>query len=218
MSRRLSLSVFLLLPLLWAPVCQYAAGSGLNVTEQEHNMPISRTLNTPRAELSSSGANSEDLKELMVPQFLVGDSKRAVPQIKKSAKTENGKKNSKKRGNKGKKNKNKVQSPCEGEFKNYCVHGKCVHHHQKLKEPTCICHSDYFGERCVERFLKSHTNNDASTPSIVTVVWTVVPSVLVFAAIVIIVIVQVREKCPKYDEKEERKKLRQESGSSSIDV
>ncbi|XP_066487539.1 amphiregulin [Tiliqua scincoides] len=220
MPRRHTLSALLLLlpPLLWAPVCQYAAGSGLNVTEQEQNMPISRTLNTPRAEMSSSGGDSEEdnVKELMVPQVLLGDLKRVVPQVKKSAKPESGK-NSKKRGNKGKKNKNKNQTPCEKEYKNFCVHGECVYH-KHLKSTSCKCHPDYFGERCAERFLKSQKNVTADRSSPVVVVWTVVPLVLGLAVIVIVVIVQVREKCPKYGEKEERKKLRQENGSSNIDA
>lgn len=66
--------------------------------------------------------------------------------------------------------------------------------------------------------MKSWKNITVDHSSSVTVVWTVIPSVLVLAVIVIIVIVRVREKCPKYDEKEERKKLRQENGSSSIDA
>lgn len=220
MPRRLPLPValLLLLPLLRAPVCQYAAGSGLNVTEQEQNVPISRTLNTLRAEIPSSRGDSEeeDVKELMAPQFLVGDSVRVV-QVKKSTKSESGKKNSKKRGNRGKKNKNKNQTPCEREYKNFCIHGECVYH-KDLNSTSCKCKPDYFGERCVERFLKSWKNITVDHSSSVTVVWTVIPSVLVLAVIVIIVIVRVREKCPKYDEKEERKKLRQENGSSSIDA
>lgn len=60
----------------------------------------------------------------------------SVVQVKKSTKSESGKKNSKKRGNRGKKNKNKNQTPCEREYKNFCIHGECVYH-KDLNSTSC---------------------------------------------------------------------------------
>ncbi|XP_062972738.1 amphiregulin [Elgaria multicarinata webbii] len=222
----------LVLPLLLgSSVCQHAVGSGLNVTEHEQrSMPVLRTLDAPAAiEIFSSGvdyeeAGEKDVKEVMAPQFLVGDPGRGELQFKKPARSENGKKNPnkhKRRGNKEKKNKKK-KAPCEGKFRNFCVHGECKYI-EDLDIPTCTCHQNYFGERCAEQFLKTHRNNDSANQSTtvlmvysttVNVVVAVVLSFFSFVVIVIIIIVQIRKKFPKYDEKEERKKLRQENGSS----
>ncbi|XP_061444944.1 amphiregulin [Rhineura floridana] len=216
-----------LLTLVWSLVCQHAAGSRLNVTEQEQNMPIRRTLNTPVTKMFSSGVDyekteEEDVKEVIAPQFLVGDSGKVESKLKKTSKSESGKKNpnkpKRKGNNKGKKNKKRTRTPCEGEFKNFCVHGECKYI-EHLTTVTCRCHLNYFGERCVEQFLKTR-NSDGSTSLSTTglvVVVVLVLLVLGFVAIVITVLVPGRKKCPKYDEKEERKKLRQD-GSSSNDV
>ncbi|KAJ7313440.1 hypothetical protein JRQ81_004812 [Phrynocephalus forsythii] len=213
----------LLLPLLWNTVCQHAAGSGLNVTEQKEDMPVLKIANAPAAEVFSSGVDyeEEDVKDVIAPQFLVGDPIRGDLQLKKPEKSEGGKKNPnkpKRKGNKEKKKKKKNRPPCEGEFKNFCVHGECKYI-DDLATVTCKCHPDYFGERCVEQFLKSHNTNDVANDSnTVLVIAAVVLSLLSFAAIVIIVIIQIRKKCPKYDEKEERKKLRQENANTSNGV
>uniref|UniRef100_A0A8D2LNB8 EGF-like domain-containing protein n=1 Tax=Varanus komodoensis TaxID=61221 RepID=A0A8D2LNB8_VARKO len=152
----------------------------------------------------------------------------SLGEIKKPAKFVSGKKSPNKpkiRGNNEKKNRKK-KSPCEGKFKNFCVHGECKYI-KDIQAPTCKCHQDYFGERCIEQFLKTQRSNDAAGHSTtvlmvhsttVLVKAAVGLSVLSFIVIVIIVIVQVRKKCPKYDEKEERKKLQQDNASSSNGV
>ncbi|XP_042329546.1 amphiregulin [Sceloporus undulatus] len=214
-----------LLLLLWSSVYQQAAGAGLNVTEQEQDLPTLGTPNKPATEMVSSGVDykEEDIKEVMAPQFLVSDSGRGELQLKKPEKPEGGKKNSnkqKKKGNKEKKNKKKNRTPCEGEFKNFCVHGECKYI-ENLQAVRCKCLPDYFGERCVEQFLKTHRSDDNATSNslLASIVGVVVGlTLLCFAIIVIVIIVQVRKKCPKYDEKEERKKLRHENRSCSNGV
>ncbi|XP_060111269.1 amphiregulin-like [Heteronotia binoei] len=132
--------------------------------------------------------------------------------------SENGKRNpdrQKKGGKKGKKKKKKNRTPCEEDFKNFCIHGECKYI-EHLQIPTCKCHPNYYGERCVEQFLKSHRSNEAvSQSTTILVAVAVVFSVLAFAVIVAIAIVRVRKKYLKCEEKEEKKKLRQENGSSS---
>lgn len=61
-------------------MCQHAVGSGLNVTEQKENIPTLKTPNTPAAEVFSSGVDyeEEDAKEVITPQFLVGDPSRGM--------------------------------------------------------------------------------------------------------------------------------------------
>ncbi|XP_044303208.1 amphiregulin [Varanus komodoensis] len=234
MRATLSLLLLLLLPPpplpLWGSVCQHVTASELNVTEHEPSLPILRTLDTPTAtEMFSSGADyeeaeEENVKEVIAPQFFVGDSGRG--EIKKPAKFVSGKKSPNKpkiRGNNEKKNRKK-KSPCEGKFKNFCVHGECKYI-KDIQAPTCKCHQDYFGERCIEQFLKTQRSNDAAGHS-TTVLMVHSTTVLVKAAvglsvlsfIVIVIIVIVQKKCPKYDEKEERKKLQQDNASSSNGV
>ncbi|KAH0627036.1 hypothetical protein JD844_002402 [Phrynosoma platyrhinos] len=203
-------------------VYQHAAGTGLNATEQKQDTPILRTSNIPATETVSSGVDYEEdvIKEVMAPQFLVSDSGRGELKLKKPEKPEGEKKNSnkqKRKGNKEKKNKKKKKNPCEDEFKNFCIHGECQYL-EILQAVRCKCLPNYFGERCAERFLKTHrSDNDAASNSfaaLASIVGVVVGlALLCFAIIVIVIIVQVRKKCPKYDEKEERKKLRYENGS-----
>ncbi|XP_015131801.2 amphiregulin isoform X1 [Gallus gallus] len=120
------------------------------------------------------------------------------------------------RKNKGK-NKKKG-TPCEMEYKNFCIHGECVYL-QHLQMATCKCYQDYFGERCGEQFMKTQRKNDVADYSkTVLVVVAVLLSSISFVAVLIIVIVQVRKKCPQYEEKEERKKLRQENRNSHVGV
>ncbi|XP_053115034.1 amphiregulin [Hemicordylus capensis] len=218
-------TLFFLLPLFWGSVCQHAAGSGLNVTEGKQSMPVLRTLHTSGTEMSSSGAEDEeteeeDMRELMVPQFLLGDSSRAESQVKKPPKSESRKKNPdkpKRKGNKGKKTKKKSRTPCEREYKTFCVHGECKYN-ERLQQAACICDLHYFGERCVEQFLKTHRNDDAASHSSTVEVVVVVVLAVLGVIVIVLIVLRARRKYPKYGEKEERKKLRQENGSSSNDV
>nr|XP_056720713.1 amphiregulin [Euleptes europaea] len=187
------------------------------------DVPILRILSAPGAEMPLSRVEYEEteeegVKELVTPQWLVDDPGRVESQLKKPALSESGKRNRdkpKKGERKGKKKKKKNREPCEGDFKNFCIHGECKYI-EHLQIPTCKCHPNYYGERCVEQFLKSHRSNEAvSQSTAILVVVAVVFSVFSFAAIVVVVIMQVRKKYPKCEEKEEKKKLRQENGSPS---
>ncbi|XP_054850870.1 amphiregulin [Eublepharis macularius] len=203
--------------------CQHVAGSGLNVMAQEPKVPILRILGAQGVETSLSGVDyeeteEEEMKELVAPQWLVDDSSRVESQLKQLATSGNGKKNPdkpKKGGRKGRKKKKKNRAPCEEEFKNFCFHGECKYI-EHLQIPSCKCHPNYYGERCVEQFLKSHRSEEAASQSTtILVVVAVVFSVFSCAVIVVIVIMQVRKKYPKCEEKEEKKRLRQENGSTS---
>ncbi|XP_077170490.1 amphiregulin [Paroedura picta] len=191
---------------------------------QDPSVPVLRLLRAHRAEAPWSGAEREggeekERKELVVPPpRLMGDSGGAESQPEKSAPSESGMKNPdkpRKGGKKGKKKKKKNRTPCEEDFRNFCIHGECKYI-EHLQTPTCKCHPNYYGERCVEQFLKSHRSNEVVRPSttiIVTVA--VVFSISIFAVLLAIVIMQVRKKYLKCEEKEEKKKLRQEHGSPS---
>ncbi|XP_048373769.1 amphiregulin [Sphaerodactylus townsendi] len=190
---------------------------------RQPDAPLLRIFSGRGAEPPLSGADSEEaeeesVKERGAPHWPVNDSGRVESQLKKPALSESEKKNPgklKKGGRKGKKKKTKSRTPCEEDFKNFCIHGECkfIEH---LQIPTCKCHPNYYGERCVEQFLKSHKSHEAASQSAtIFVVVAVVFSVFSFAVIIILVIMKVRKKYVKCEEKEEKKKLRQENGSSN---
>ncbi|XP_024064476.1 amphiregulin [Terrapene carolina triunguis] len=219
-------ALLLLSALAWLSRCHPAAGLGLNVTEQEENVPVAWDHSVDGSTMPS-GIDYEDTEDdeeeddPAVPMYIVDDSIRVEPVIKpKQTKTDREKNpdKTKRKKNKGKKNKKKKATPCEGEYKNFCIHGECKYL-EDLKEVTCKCHQDYFGERCGEQFMKTQKRNDIGNYSTtILVVVAVLLSSISFIAIVIIVIVQVRKTYPQYEEKEERKILRQENGNGHVGV
>ncbi|KAL7976956.1 hypothetical protein Chor_008905 [Crotalus horridus] len=163
-------------------VYQHASGSELNVRKDEQSMPNFNTFNISSTDQLSSGVEAEEtkdnVKEVRESQFLVNDAGR-----------DGGKKNPNKPKRKGheKKTKRKIKTPCEGKYKGFCVHGECRYIEQFLI-PVCTCHPDYFGERCVEQFLKTkRTNNETSVLKIEVVVASVFFAVVSFAIIIIII-------------------------------
>ncbi|XP_039187517.1 amphiregulin isoform X1 [Crotalus tigris] len=221
---RAPLFLLLLLPLLQSPVFQHASGSELNVRKDEQSMPNFNTFNISSTDQLSSGIEAEEtkdnVKEVRESQFLVNDAGREKPPIKNPANLDGGKKNPNKPKRKGheKKTKRKIKTPCEGKYKGFCVHGECRYIEQFLI-PVCTCHPDYFGERCVEQFLKTkRTNNETSVLKIEVVVASVFFAVVSFAIIIIIITEQVRKKCTNYNEIEERRNLKKENGIPSSNV
>ncbi|XP_008642545.1 PREDICTED: amphiregulin [Corvus brachyrhynchos] len=154
-----------------------------------------------------------------VHQYIVDDLIRVEPVVKPKPAKRGGEKNAGKSRRKKNKGKNKKKgTPCEMEYKNFCIHGECIYL-EHLQMVTCKCHQDFFGERCGEQFMKTQRKNDVADYSkTVLVVVAVLLSSVSFITVLIIVIVQVRKKCPQYEEKEERKKLRQENRNGHVGV
>ncbi|XP_038256187.1 amphiregulin [Dermochelys coriacea] len=218
--------LLLLSALAWLCGCPPAAGLGLNATEQEENVPMvwdhSVAGSTVPSGMDYEDAEEDEEEDPAAPVYIVDDSIRVEPVIKpKQTKTDQEKNPDKtKKKNKGKKNKKKKKkgTPCEAEYKNFCIHGECKYL-EDLKEVTCKCHQDYFGERCGEQFMKTQKKNDIGNYSTtILVVVAVLLSSISFIAIVVIVIVQLRKMYPQCEEKEERKKLRQETGNGHVGV
>ncbi|XP_009947444.1 PREDICTED: amphiregulin, partial [Leptosomus discolor] len=170
-----------------------------------------------------SGPDYEEDEEyeeaLPVHQYIVDDLIRVEPVVKPKPTKRGGEKNVGKSRRKKNKGKNKKKgTPCEMEYKNFCIHGECIYL-EHLQMVTCKCHQDFFGERCGEQFMKTQRKNDVADYSkTVLVVVAVLLSSISFITVLIIVIVQVRKKCPRYEEKEERKKLRQENRNGHVGV
>ncbi|XP_009466943.1 PREDICTED: amphiregulin [Nipponia nippon] len=172
---------------------------------------------------AASGPDYEEDEEyeeaLPVHQYIVDDLIRVEPVVKPKPTKRGGEKNAGKSKRKKNKGKNKKKgTPCEMEYKNFCIHGECIYL-EHLQMVTCKCHQDFFGERCGEQFMKTQRKNDVADYSkTVLVVVAVLLSSISFITVLIIVIVQVRKKCPQYEEKEERKKLRQENRNGHVGV
>ncbi|KAM4732253.1 heparin-binding EGF-like growth factor a [Anableps anableps] len=51
------------------------------------------------------------------------------------------------KGRKKGKGKGKKRNPCLKKYKDFCIHGTCQYL-KEIRAPSCVCHSDYSGERC----------------------------------------------------------------------
>ncbi|XP_063772906.1 amphiregulin isoform X2 [Pseudophryne corroboree] len=175
-------------------------------------------------DLGHEGDNEDDVT---IREFIIDDSIRVQPVIKPEKReitATTAKKAQKKKADKKKKNaqnkRKKKKNLCQTTHANFCVHGECKYL-AGLHEVACKCHQHYFGERCIERSMKSESGaeiSDITTTTALAVV-AVLLSVISIAAIIIIIIVHTRRKYSSYEcEAEEKKKLGQENGSEDIDV
>uniref|UniRef100_A0A8B9F434 Amphiregulin n=1 Tax=Amazona collaria TaxID=241587 RepID=A0A8B9F434_9PSIT len=112
------------------------------------------------------------------------------PVVKPKPTKRGGEKNASKSRRKKNRGKNKKKgTPCEMEYKNFCIHGECIYL-EHLQMVTCKCHQDFFGERCGEQFMKTQRKNDVADYSkTVLVVVAVLLSSISFITVLIIVIV-----------------------------
>ncbi|XP_074083482.1 amphiregulin [Macrotis lagotis] len=153
--------------------------------------------------------------------YILDDSIRVEQVMKpKKNRTESGK-NSKTRrkNNKDRKKKpKKMVNPCDEKYKHFCIHGECKYI-ESLGVVTCKCHTNFFGERCGEQSMKTHSTRDGGHSITVLAIVTALLSVLCFSAIVVIII-QIRKSHTNVHDKEaeERKHLQQESGNGSFRV
>ncbi|KAM6221978.1 amphiregulin [Rhynchocyon petersi] len=208
-----------------------AEGVEVTVTsrsEMSSGIEISPTSEMPSSDELSSGTDydysEEDDNEPQMSGYIVDDSIRVEQVIKpprnktESEKTSNKPKRKKKGGKNGKNKKNrKKKTPCDTEFQNFCIHGACKYL-EPLTVVTCICHQDYFGERCGEKSMKTQkiVDSDFSKIALAAIVGFI--SAVSFVAIVLVITMQLRRRYfREYEgEAEERKKLRQENNVHTI--
>ncbi|KAL1791288.1 amphiregulin [Sigmodon hispidus] len=192
-----------------------SAGSELSTISE---MPSGSELSMGDYEYSEEYDNKPQISG-----YVVDDSVRVEQVMKpKKNKTEGDKtsdkpKRKKKGGKsgKGRRNKKKKKSPCDAEFQNFCIHGECKYI-ENMEKVTCNCHNDYFGERCGEKSMKTHIEDDSDLSKTALVAITVFVSAVSLMGIV--VIVQLRKRYLKgYEgETEERKKLQHEAGNVHV--
>ncbi|XP_034454778.1 heparin-binding EGF-like growth factor a [Hippoglossus hippoglossus] len=51
------------------------------------------------------------------------------------------------KGRKRAKGKGQKRNPCLKKYKDFCIHGTCQYH-RNIRQPACVCHPNYSGERC----------------------------------------------------------------------
>nr|KAF6498992.1 amphiregulin [Molossus molossus] len=159
--------------------------------------------------------------ESQISGYIVDDSVRVEQVVKpKENKTESenttDKPKRKKKGHKNRKNrKNRKKNPCDTKFQNFCIHGECKYI-EHLKTATCKCHQDYFGERCGEKSMKTHSMVDGDLSKITLAAITAFVFAVSFAVIAAVIAIQLRKRYfREYEgEAEEQKKLRQENGNA----
>ncbi|XP_007495739.2 amphiregulin [Monodelphis domestica] len=224
-------SPVLLSLLVLSAVCHHVAASDTNDTYPERKDLFSGDHSTDGVELPSGSEMSsgteydysgEYEEDPQLSGYFIDDSIRVGRLVKpKKNRTESEKNSDKTRRkkNRGKKRKPKKKvNPCDAKYQSYCIHGECKYI-ESLEAVTCKCHQDYFGERCVEQSMKTHSLGDGGRFGTALAIVAGLLSVLCFSAIVVI-IVQIRKVHSNVHdlEAEERRHLQQENGNGSIRV
>ncbi|XP_045388777.1 amphiregulin [Lemur catta] len=207
------------------------SADGFEVTsrnEMSSESEISPVSEMPSGSELSSGTDydySEEYdNEPQIPGYIVDDSVRVEQVVKpkknktESEKTSDKPKRKKKGGKNGKTKRNrKKKNPCDAEFQNFCIHGECKYI-EHLKAVTCRCHHDYFGERCGEKSMKTHSMIDSDLSKIALAAVAAFLSAVSLTAIAVLITIQLRKRYFRvYEgEAEERKKLRQENGNAHV--
>ncbi|XP_010967637.2 amphiregulin [Camelus bactrianus] len=205
------------------------SADGFNVTSRSDvswGSEISSVSEMPPGSELSSGIDydyaDEYDNEQQMSGYIVDDSVRVEQVVKpkknktESEKTSDKPKRKKKGGKNGKNRRNrKKKNPCDAKFQNFCIHGECKYI-EHLETVTCQCHQEYFGERCGEKSMKTHSIVDSDLSKIALAAIAAFVSAMSFTAIAVIITVQLRKRYFREYEgaAEERKKLRQENGNA----
>ncbi|XP_054447547.1 amphiregulin [Pteronotus mesoamericanus] len=200
------------------------SADGFEVTsrsEMSSGREISPASEMPSGSELSSGIDYDYAEEYdfesQISGYIIDDSVRVEQVVKpKENKTESENTTDKpRRKKKGKKRRNRKKNPCNGQFKNFCIHGECKYK-ENIKIVTCKCHPDYFGERCGEKSMKTHSMVDGGLSKItLAAIAAFILAVCVTIIAVLITIYLRKRKFKKYEgEAEEQKKLRQENGNA----
>ncbi|XP_037006063.2 amphiregulin [Artibeus jamaicensis] len=200
------------------------SADGFEVTsrsEMSSGSEVSPVSEMPSDSELSSGINYDYAEEYdfesQISGYIIDDLVRVEQVIKpKENKTEGETTTDKpKRKKKGGRKRNRQKNPCRSQFKNFCIHGDCVYR-EDMKTVMCKCHPYYFGERCGEKFMKTHSLVDGDLSKITLVAIAIFVSVVCFTVIAVAVTIHLRKRnFRKYEgEAEEQKQLRQENGNA----
>uniref|UniRef100_A0A8C3XA43 Amphiregulin n=1 Tax=Catagonus wagneri TaxID=51154 RepID=A0A8C3XA43_9CETA len=215
----------------------YAAALGVNGTSAGKGEPssgdhgaedfeVTSRNGAPAASEMPSGSDYDYAEEYdnepHISGYIVDDSVRVEQVVKpkrnktESENTSDKPKRKKKGGKNGKNRRNrKKKNPCGAEFQNFCIHGDCKYI-EHLEAVTCNCYQDYFGERCGEKSMKTHSMVDSNLSKIALAAIAAFVSAMSFTAIAVVITIHLRKRYFREYEgaAEERKKLRQENGNA----
>uniref|UniRef100_A0A2I3H905 Amphiregulin n=1 Tax=Nomascus leucogenys TaxID=61853 RepID=A0A2I3H905_NOMLE len=177
------------------------SADGFEVTsrsEMSSGSEISPVSEMPSGSELPSGADydySEEYdNEPQIPGYIVDDSVRVEQVVKppknktESENTSDKPKRKKKGGKNGKNRRNrKKKNPCNAEFQNFCIHGECKYI-EHLEAVTCKCQQEYFGERCGEKSMKTHSMIDSSLSKIALAAIAAFMSAVILTAIAVITV------------------------------
>ncbi|XP_048392861.1 proheparin-binding EGF-like growth factor [Stegostoma tigrinum] len=120
--------------------------------------------------------------------------------------------------NKGKRKRSgikKQNDPCKNEYKDYCIHGKCIFL-KELNKTSCVCLPGYQNERCGIKTLYTGTAEERiNSLSVILVVAAGMLLLFVVAAVTIVATMRIRRKMQTEHNvlSEEKQKLRTENAS-----
>ncbi|MED6267304.1 hypothetical protein CHARACLAT_010786 [Characodon lateralis] len=80
------------------------------------------------------------------------------------------------KGRKKGKGKGNKRNPCLKKYKDFCIHGTCQYQ-KEIRAPSCVCDTDYSGERCQFIMLPVHTTEGYSRTTALAVIAVVLSSV-----------------------------------------
>ncbi|CAB1419652.1 unnamed protein product [Pleuronectes platessa] len=80
------------------------------------------------------------------------------------------------KGRKRVKGKGKKRNPCLKKYKDFCIHGTCQYL-RDIRQPACVCHPNYSGERCEFITLPVHSPEGYNRTTALAVVAVVLSSV-----------------------------------------
>ncbi|XP_044622082.1 amphiregulin [Equus asinus] len=199
------------------------SADGFEVTSGSEISPVSEMPSSSELPLGLDYDYEEEYdNEPQISGYIVDDSIRVEQVVKpkknktESEKTSDKPKRKKKGGKNGKNRRNKKKkNPCDAEFQNFCIHGECKYI-EHLEAVTCQCHQDYFGERCGEKSMKTHSMVDSNLSKIALAAIAAFVSAVSFTAVAVVITIQLRKRYFRHceGEAEERKKLRQENGNA----
>ncbi|XP_070314397.1 amphiregulin isoform X1 [Odocoileus virginianus] len=164
-----------------------------------------------RAPRTGEGIASDNMKTMAVEQVVKPKKNKT-----ESEKTSDKPKRKKKGGKNGKNRRNrKKKNLCDTEFQNFCIHGKCTFLEQ-LETVSCQCYTEYFGERCGEKSMKTQSMVDSDLSKIALAAIAAFVSAMTFTTIAVVITILLRRRYLRGYEgvAEERKKLRQENGNA----
>ncbi|XP_030595279.1 heparin-binding EGF-like growth factor a isoform X1 [Archocentrus centrarchus] len=92
--------------------------------------------------------------EVELPRVAMSSKPKDPSTILEAENTEENRRRTK--GRKKGKGKGRKRNPCLKKYKDYCIHGTC-HYLRDLREPSCVCHQNYSGDRCQFILLPVHS-------------------------------------------------------------